>query len=138
MNGPLRVLRGVASTLALVAIAAACGWLGISILRSVTAPPVLQAGDYSAIVRDAGEPVVLFATTTCPYCRQARALLDAMKVEHVVYDVDVSPPARALYDRLHANSVPVLVTASLRITGFDEATYRSTLGGRVAAVGATH
>jgi glutaredoxin len=138
MNGTLRVLRGVASTLALVAVAAACGWFGVSALRSFTAQPALQAGDYSAIVRDAGEPVVLFATTTCPYCRQARALLDAMKVEHVVYDVDVSPPARALYDRLHANSVPVLVTASLRITGFDEATYRSTLGGRVAAVGATH
>ena len=129
MNGTLHVLRGVASTLALVVVAAACGWLGVSALRSFTAQPALQAGDYSAIVRDAGEPVVLFATTTCPYCRQARALLDAMKVEHVVYDVDVSQPARALYARLHARSGPVLVMRNLRITGFDEPTYRSTLGG---------
>ncbi|HEY6943140.1 glutaredoxin family protein [Dokdonella sp.] len=132
MKASLRVMRGVASTLALVAVAAACGWLGVSVVRGVVAQPALQAGDYSAIVRDAGEPVVLFATTTCPYCRQARALLDAMKVEHVVYDLDVSPPARALYARLHANSVPVLVTRNLRITGFDEAAYRSALGDRMA------
>lgn len=138
MNGSLRVLRGVASTLALVAVAAACGWLGVAVLRSVTAQPVLQAGDYSAIVSEAGEPVVLFATTTCPYCRQARALLDAMKVEHVVYDVDTSTSARSLYERLHANSVPVLVTTSVRITGFDEATYRTTLGGHVAVDRSTH
>ena len=138
MNGTLRVLRGVASTLALVVAAAACGWLGVSALRSFTAQPALQAGDYSAIVRDAGEPVVLFATTTCPYCRQARALLDAMKVEHVVYDVDTSPSARSLYERLHANSVPVLVTTSVRITGFDEATYRATLDGHVAGGSSTH
>jgi glutaredoxin len=129
MNGTLRVLRGVASTLVLVAVAAVCGWLGASALRGLAAQPALQPGDYSAIVRDAGKPVVLFATTTCPYCRQARALLDAMKVVHVVYDVDVSPPARALYARLHAHSVPVLVMRNLRITGFDESTYRSTLGG---------
>ncbi|HEU4663411.1 MAG TPA: glutaredoxin family protein [Dokdonella sp.] len=127
MNRFLRAVRRGASTLALVAIAAACGWLGVHLLRGFVAQPVLQAGDYSAIVREAGRPVVLFATTTCPYCRQARALLDAMKVEHVVYDVDASPQARALYDRLRANSVPVLVTTNLRITGFDEAAYRSTL-----------
>jgi glutaredoxin len=135
MNPVLRRLRGVFSTLALVAVAAACGWLGVSVVRSLVAQPMQQTGDYSAIVREAGHPVVLFATTTCPYCRQARALLDAMKVERVVYDVDVSDAARALYGRLHANSVPVLVTARLRITGFDEAAYRSLLtrGGADAA-----
>lgn len=135
MKGLLRFLRAAVSTLALVAVAAVCGWFGVLAVRGLAAQPGVQAGDYSAIVRDAGKPVVLFATTTCPYCRQARDLLDAMRVDHVVYDIDVSPPARALYERLHANSVPVLVTAGRRVTGFDEAAYRSTLDERTAMSG---
>jgi glutaredoxin len=123
----MRILRNILSTIALVAIAAACGWFGVLAFRTLDAAPAAQAGDYSAIVATAGRPVVLFATTTCPYCAKARNLLDAMKVDHVVYDIDTSEPARALYGQLHANSVPVLVTAGLRITGFDEAAYRARL-----------
>lgn len=125
----MRILRNILSTIALVAIAAACGWFGTLAFRALNAAPAMQAGDFSAIVASAGRPVVLFATTTCPYCAKARSLLDAMKVDHVVYDIDVSDSARALYGQLHANSVPVLVTAGLRITGFDEAAYRARLEG---------
>jgi glutaredoxin len=123
----MRILRNILSTIVLVAIAAACGWFGVLALRSLNAAPAVQPGDFSAIVAAAGRPVVLFATTTCPYCAKARKLLDAMKVDHVVYDIDTSEPARALYRQLHANSVPVLVTTGLRITGFDEAAYRARL-----------
>lgn len=124
----MRILRNILSTIALAALAAACGWFGTLAFRAVDAAPAMQAGDFSAIVASAGRPVVLFATTTCPYCAKARNLLDAMKVDHVVYDLDASEPARALYAQLHANSVPVLVTSGLRITGFDEAAYRAKLG----------
>ena len=124
----MRILRNILSTIALAALAAACGWFGTLAFRAVDAAPAMQAGDFTAIVASAGRPVVLFATTTCPYCAKARSLLDAMKVDHVVYDIDASEPARALYAQLHANSVPVLVTAGLRITGFDEAAYRAKLG----------
>ena len=124
----MRVLRDILSMVALVAIAAACGWFGTLAFRTLNAAPAMQAGDFSAIVATAGRPVVLFATTTCPYCARARSLLDAMKVDRVVYDIDTSEPARTLYAQLHANSVPVLVTAGLRITGFDEAAYRTKLG----------
>jgi glutaredoxin len=124
----MRMLRNTLSTIVLVAIAAACGWFGALAIRTLNAAPAMQTGDFSAIVATAGRPVVLFATTTCPYCARARSLLDAMKVDHVVYDIDTSEPARALYGQLHANSVPVLVTAGLRITGFDESAYRTKLG----------
>ena len=124
----MRILRHFISMIALVAIAAACGWSGTLAFRALNREPAMQAGDFSAIVATAGRPVVLFATTTCPYCARARSLLDAMKVDHVVYDIDTSEPARALYSHLHAHSVPVLVTAGLRIIGFDEATYRKKLG----------
>lgn len=129
----MRILRNILSTIVLVAIAAACGWFGTLAFRSFNAAPATQAGDFSAIVAAAGRPVVLFATTTCPYCARARSLLDAMKVDHVVYDIDASEPARALYAQLHANSVPVLVTSGLRITGFDEAAYRAKLGAFASA-----
>lgn len=123
----MRILRNMLSTIVLVVLAAVCGWFGTLAVRSVRAEPALQAGDFSTIVAAAGTPVVLFATTTCPYCRKARGLLDAMKIDHVEYDIDASEAARALYAPLHANSVPVLVTANLRITGFDEAAYRAKL-----------
>jgi glutaredoxin len=124
----MRILRHLLSTIALVVVAAACGWFGALAIRALPTQTPLQAGDFSAIVATAGRPVVLFATTTCPYCSKARSLLAAMKVDHVEYDVDTSESARALYAQLHANGVPVLVTANLRIVGFDEATYRTHLG----------
>ena len=116
------------SALALVA-AAACGWFGTLALRQLGAPPAIQAGDYASIVAAAQRPVVLFATTTCPYCREAKGLLDAMGIEHAVLEIDASDAARELFAQLDVNGVPVLVTPGFRILGYDEAAWRSRLAG---------
>lgn len=118
----------LASAIALVA-AAALGWFGTLALRQLRAPPAIQAGDYASIIDAARRPVVLFATTTCPYCREARHLLDAMGVEHAVLEIDASASARELFAQLDVSGVPVLVTPGFRILGYDEAAYRSRLAG---------
>jgi glutaredoxin len=121
----MRVLRNIATTVALVICAAAGGWYGVHALRSLRGEAGVQRGDYSAIVRQAGHPVVLFSTTTCPHCARARRVLDALGIDYVVYEIDVSPAARELYAQVGSRSVPVLVTADRRVTGFQEAGYRS-------------
>ena len=121
----MRMLRQIATTLALVVCAAVAGWVGAHALRSLRGDVGVQAGDYSAIVREAGHPVVLFTLTTCAHCANARRALDAMQVDYVAYEVDASPDAKALYLQLGARSVPVLVTADRRIVGFQEAGYRA-------------
>lgn len=87
--------------------------------------PVVE-GDFSAEVAD--RPV-LFMTSTCPFCKQAVAYLDAHGVAYEKVVVDASDAARARYERLHAKTVPVLLTRSARITGFRPEAYARYLPG---------
>lgn len=127
------LLRNILPTVLALVVAAACGWFGTLALRQLRAGPAVQAGDYRSIVAAARHPVVLFATTTCRYCRQARQLLETLGVDHAVLEIDASDAARRLFAQLDASGVPVLVTNDVRILGFDEAEYRSRLApGRAA------
>ncbi len=85
--------------------------------RSASGP-----GDYSALIGQSGAPVVLFGTSACPYCKQARAYLDRHGVRY--RDIDVTTAeGKALFDQYHGNGVPLLLTANMRLQGFLEPQY---------------
>lgn len=89
--------------------------------------PAYIAGNYEAVYRQAGKPVVMFSKSTCPYCVQARALLER---ENIVFEeliVDQSPAARQQFDQLQGGSVPMLFIGDRRIVGFRENTIRESL-----------
>lgn len=89
--------------------------------------PAYVTGDYAAIYRQAGKPVVMFSKTTCPYCRHARELLQRDHVEFVEYVIDESPEARRQFDQLGGSGVPLLFIGDRRIVGFREDTLRASL-----------
>lgn len=83
-------------------------------------PPAYRSGDFSALFAQYRVPVVAFTTTTCPYCRQARAFFER---EHVVYQdllIDESDEAKRAYASLHAEGVPVVLVGDRLIEGFRE------------------
>ena len=121
MNPLLRI----ASTAALALAGIGLGYGAATAVRMVRdRAPALEASAFPEVVAEAKSPLVLFATTTCPWCREARQLLAELDAPHVVLEIDRSPRARELFVRLGGRAVPVLVQRDEAVTGFDEAAYR--------------
>jgi len=89
--------------------------------------PEFTQGDFSAIYRETGKPVVMFSTSTCPYCRRARALLDDEHIAYQDFVIDQSSQARQRFALFGGSGVPVLLIGSRRIEGFREDTIRDSL-----------
>lgn len=117
--------------LALVAACLAAGlWAGPH-LRAAYAhwfpPPEFVTGNYEALYRQTGKPVVMFSTSECPYCRKARELFKREGVDYQDLVIDQSPDANRQFEALGAGGVPQLFIGDRRITGFREKAIRDSL-----------
>ena len=58
-----------------------------------------------------GKVITLYTTAWCPDCTRARAFLDKQRVAYVNFDIDESPEARAVVEKLNRGmrSVPTIV-----------------------------
>ncbi len=90
-------------------------------------PPEFVSGDFSALQAAAQSRVVLYATSTCPYCAQVRHLLDGAGVSYREYRIDASVAADAEFRRLDGRVVPLLFIGERRISGFREQAIRDAL-----------
>lgn len=65
--------------------------------------------------------VVMFATSWCPYCAQARELFAANGVRYVEFDIERDlDEARFQKDVLRMSGVPIIVIGNRIVPGFDE------------------
>jgi glutaredoxin len=126
----MRALR----LLSLLVLAAACfaaGLYGAPAARSAYArlfpEPPFRTGDYSQLHTEAGSAVVLFSTSTCPYCKKARALLLARGVAFKDYVIDTSADAQKRFDAVGGIAVPLLYIGDRQIRGFSESTISDAL-----------
>lgn len=120
---------------AIVLFATALGFGAMRGLQWFDARESLDESLLPELVADAQAPLVLFATTTCPYCRQARELLDGLNASYSVREIDVSESAREQFERLGGKGVPVLVSRDSVISGFDEAAYRKLVAASLRPAG---
>ena len=65
-------------------------------------------------------PVVLYATSWCPYCAQARAYFAKKGVSYIEHDVEKSAAAQAEFKRLGGRGVPLIVHGANVMRGFRE------------------
>ena len=65
-------------------------------------------------------PVVLYATSWCPYCAQARAYFAKKGVPYIEHDVEKSAAANAEFKRLGGRGVPLIVHGANVMRGFRE------------------
>jgi glutaredoxin 3 len=69
----------------------------------------------------ASEPVVMYATSWCPYCARARALLHSKGVAFQEIDIEAQPEQReAMIRRSGRSSVPQIFIGERHIGGSDE------------------
>lgn len=90
-------------------------------------PPDYVSGDYADYYGRAGKPVVMFSTSTCPYCKRARAWLQQQGVDYRDYVIDESADAHQLFDRLGGGGVPQVLVGHRRVLGFRENILRESL-----------
>ena len=89
--------------------------------------PAFVTGDFAALYREAGTPIVMFSTSTCPFCRRARELLDHEQAQYRDFVVDQSPDAQRQFEALGGGGVPLLFIGNRRIVGFRADTIRESL-----------
>jgi len=73
----------------------------------------------------AAAQVVMYATSWCGYCAQARAYFAKKGIAFVEHDVEKSAAANADFKRLGGKGVPLIVYAGYTMSGFNEQGFES-------------
>lgn len=119
------------SLIAVIGICFVAGLYGGPLVRGIYArlfpPPAYTTGDFSSLYKAAGEPVVLFSTSTCPFCKETRALFAEKRVAYADYIVDKSKGAESGFKKLDGSAVPMIFIGNRRIVGFNKPIIESSL-----------
>jgi glutaredoxin len=66
------------------------------------------------------QPVVMYATSWCPYCAKARAYFAKNGIAYVEHDIEKSAAGNAEYRRLGGRGVPLILVGTEKMSGFSE------------------
>ena len=75
-----------------------------------------MASEYAALH---DEPVILYATEWCGYCKKTREFLTASQIAFQEYDIEQSAEGREQYDTLGGRGVPLLLVEGQVIRGYN-------------------
>jgi len=65
-------------------------------------------------------PVVMYATSWCPYCAKARAYFSRNGIAYTEYDIEKSATANAEFKRLGGRGVPLILVGRETMRGFSD------------------
>lgn len=65
--------------------------------------------------------VVMYSTSWCTYCKQARAYFASHNIPYTDYDIEASQEAKQNYDAIGGRGVPVILVGNARMNGFSAA-----------------
>jgi glutaredoxin len=75
----------------------------------------------------AAQPVVMYATSWCPYCAQAREYFGRNGIAYTEHDIEKSAGAKAEFKRLGGRGVPLILVGREKMSGFSELGFESLL-----------
>ena len=105
-------------------LGALCGWGYLQITAADPPPayaPRLAYVDHSARIADYDAPIVLLSLSTCRACASTRERLQTLGVRFAERSLDSSEAARAEAKALGARTVPLVLSRSAQLEGYDEA-----------------
>jgi glutaredoxin len=121
-------------TLLAVLMIPACFALGLyagprvsALYHDMFPPPEYAVGNHADLYAKAGNPIVMYSTTTCPYCAKTRHLFASKGVKFTEYQIDKSEAANADFIIKGGIGVPLLYIGERRIDGYREAAIREAL-----------
>jgi len=68
--------------------------------------------------------VIMYATSWCGYCRQARNYFKDNGIAYIEYDIEKDARAKNIYDRLGGKGVPVILVGKNIMNGFTVAGFK--------------
>ncbi len=87
-------------------------WVRVYANPAVPEPQLLALADYE------DRPVVMYATSWCPYCRQARNYFRQQGIAYIEYDIEKDAAARQAYRAFGGRGIPVIFVGKRRMNGF--------------------
>ncbi|MEN9868714.1 MAG: Glutaredoxin [Pseudomonadota bacterium] len=127
-------LKSIAINLLTIALAVAIGLpVGMFLMRQFNAtqgaptPTVLSSDVAKQVFKDGASDLVLFASTTCDYCKAGIQMLNKAGAHYKVYYIDQDTQARKTYESMNTKGVPVLISKQQYIIGFSEPVWQSFL-----------
>jgi glutaredoxin len=78
-----------------------------------------ETGDFSEVRRMTSKPVILFSTSTCPYCGLARDFLDSRGIPYLDLVIDLDEDAARNYELIEGQGVPTFIIGDRKILGFN-------------------
>lgn len=85
-------------------------------------------GDYSEFYVGTKSQVILYGTTTCPFCKEARSYFKSKNIPFVDYDVDLHEQGRKNFQKLNGEAVPLILIGDRKISGFNSQAIDDALG----------
>lgn len=120
----MHVLKQIGLLLVFVLVGVLAGIGGRQVFATLNPPAPIETRDYRGLLAEHDAELLLFSTTTCPYCRKARAELDRLGVAYRDLVVDASADAERAFMALGEEGVPVLVGRDRLVRGFQPEAYR--------------
>ena len=118
-------LKSIASYVLILVAGLGVGLAAANIPRWLT--PSYIEGDYQAYFPDAKTKVVLYATSTCPFCAKTQEYLKAKNIAYIKLDLDESEQARKQFKQLKGEMVPLILVGNRQISGFKPEVLESAL-----------
>ncbi len=72
-------------------------------------------------------PVIMYSTQWCPYCRKAHAYFKRHKFSYIEYDIEASAQNLAKFRDLNGNGVPLILVGDKRMQGFSPKSFEDLL-----------
>jgi len=93
----------------------------INVYKSRPLGPVTYDPYKKSKPKASSKRVVMFSTSWCGVCKQAKRYFRAKGISFSDYDIDKNSTARAQYKKLGGRGVPLIVVGNRRMVGFSAA-----------------
>lgn len=90
------------------------------------APPTPSPGTPPVAETRATHEVILYTTSWCPYCRQAKAFFESRGIPYTEYDIEKDPEAAARQKQI-GGGVPFAIVNGEYISGYAPGAYDAAL-----------
>lgn len=73
------------------------------------------------------QPVIMYSTRWCPYCKKAREYFKRHQFSYVEYDIESSATNLENFRALNGNGVPLILVGDRRMQGFSPQSFEALL-----------
>lgn len=67
------------------------------------------------------QPLVIYTTSWCPYCKQTKDYLEGLGISFTEYDIETCQIGKQKYDAINGKGIPIVTLGNFRLDGYNQA-----------------